>query len=168
MLSRPQQILIKRAQREAGLGDAEYRDALEIISGCRSTTDARMTDRHVDLALAYFEAILWRQVDLGTLQASCKPDAVFRQRGFWAAKNTQQETSRDRYSRTKLDREIAALEAALLAIGFGPGYCAGIRQKVSPSQDARSLWSYKAALERTLRAKQRKFSGAKPELQIRS
>ena len=33
MLSRPQQILLKRAQREAGLLDDDYRDALQMISG---------------------------------------------------------------------------------------------------------------------------------------
>src|SRR5258706_9848301 len=98
MISRAQQILVKRAQREAGLAEDEYRDALEAVSGCRSTKDAHLTDRHVDLALAYFEEIYWRGVDSGALQPPCKPDAVFRKRGFWAAKNPAGNTSRDRYS----------------------------------------------------------------------
>jgi hypothetical protein len=159
MLTRPQQILLKRAQREAGLDDAEYRDALETASGCRSSTDPRMTDRHWDVALAYFEAIHWRKVDDGALQPSGRADAVFRQRGYWAGKNTRQETSRDRYTGTNLGREIAALETSLGGLGFGPGYCATIREKVTHGRtDAHAQHLYKAALARTLRAKQNRFS----------
>jgi hypothetical protein len=161
MLSRAQQILVKRAQREAGLSDADYRDALGVVSGCRSTTDPRMTDRHCDLALAYFEAILWHAVDAGALQPSCKPDAVFKQRGYWAQKNTHQETSRDRYAASSVSRQIADLESALGGLGFGAGYCASIRAKVTEGRaDARSLHAYRAALQRTLRAKQHKFADA--------
>ncbi|MBE0541611.1 MAG: hypothetical protein IH623_09510, partial [Verrucomicrobia bacterium] len=47
MLSRAQQILLKRAQREAALDDAEYRDALATVSGCRSSKDMEFTDRHL-------------------------------------------------------------------------------------------------------------------------
>lgn len=161
MLSRAQQILVKRAQREAGLSDADYRDALEVVSGCRSTTDVRMADRQCDLILAYFEAIFWRGVDSGSLHPSCKPDAVFKQRRYWAQKNTHQETSRDRYAASSVSRQIADLEAALGALGFGPGYCASIRAKVTEGRmDVRSLYAYRAALERTLRAKQNKFADA--------
>lgn len=158
MLTRPQQILLKRAQREAGLDDADYRDALETVSGFRSSTDPDMTDRHVDTALAYFEAIHWHKVDQGQLQSSCRPDAVFRQRGYWANKNTRQETSRDRYRGDNLSRDIADLESALSALGFSGGYCAAIRANVTRGRgDAQHL--YKAALERTLRAKRKQFSG---------
>ena len=161
MLSRAQQILVKRARREAGLSDADYRVALEVVSGCRSTTDARMTDRHCDLVLAYFEAILWRAVDAGALQPSCKPDAVFKQRGYWAQKNTRQETSRDRYAASSVTRQIADLERELGVMGFGAGYCASIRAKVTEGRtDVRSLHAYRAALQRTLRAKQNKFADA--------
>src|SRR5208283_660769 len=97
MLSRAQQILLKRAQREAALADGEYREALETVAGCRSSKDSPLTDGHLDSLLGYFEAIHWRKVDAGDLQRSCRPDAVFRQRGHWAAKNTRQETSRDRF-----------------------------------------------------------------------
>lgn len=160
MLTRPQQILLKRAQREAALSDADYRDALATVSGCRSSTDPEMTDRHLDLALAYLEAIHWRKVAAGELQPCCKCNAVFRQRGCWAAKNTRQETSRDRYTGTNLGRDIADLEAALRGLGFGPGYCAAIREKVTRGRtDAHAQHLYKAALERTLRAKQNKFTG---------
>ena len=161
MLSRAQQILVKRAQREAALSDADYRDALEVVSGCRSTKDARMSDRHCDLALAYFEAIFWRAVDAGELHPSCKPDAVFKQRRYWAEKNTRQETSRDRYAASSVTRQIADLEAALGALGFGTGYCASIREKVTEGRtDVRTLHAYRAALERTLRAKQNRFADA--------
>jgi hypothetical protein len=157
MLSRAQQILLKRAQREAGLLDAEYRDALEMIAGCRSSTAPALTDRHLDKLLAYFEAIHWRAMDGGTLQPSCSATAVFRQRGYWQAKNTPQETSRDRFNGVNLSEEIAALERHLAALGYGDGYCAGIRRKVASGRtDAHALHLYRAALERTLNAKTKK------------
>jgi hypothetical protein len=160
MLTRRQQILLKRAQREAGLDDADYRDALETVSGFRSSTDPEMTDRHLDLVMGYFEAIHWHKVDHGALQPSCRPDAVFRQRGYWAKKNTRRETSRDRYTGTNLGREIAALESSLKGFGFGAGYCAAIREKVTRGRnDAHAQYLYKAALERTLRAKQNRLCG---------
>ena len=83
MLSRRQQILLKRAQREAGLSDNDYRDALQTVAGCRSSTSPVLTDRHMDKVLAYFEAIHWRAVDAGKLQPSCSATAVFRQ-GYYA------------------------------------------------------------------------------------
>src|SRR5438132_837529 len=100
MISRRQQILLKRAQKEAGLDDAEYREIIEQVSGlpgCNSSKDARLSDEHMDKLLSYFEAIFWRRVGLGQLQPPCKPDAVFRQPRFWATKNTRAENSRDRY-----------------------------------------------------------------------
>jgi len=159
MMTRPQQILLKRAQREAGLDDADYREDLLTIAGCRSSTDARMTDRHLDKALAYFEAIHWRKADRGELQPSCKPDAVFRQRGFWAAKNTRGNTSRDRFAAGVVAGQIASREASLAELGFGESYCAAIRETVTQGRnDPRALHQYAAALERTLNAKRRKIS----------
>ena len=161
MISRAQQILIKQAQREAGLADDEYRDALEAVSGCRSTKDRRLTDRHVDLTLAYFEAIYWRGIDAGTLQPSCKTDAVFRQRGFWAAKNPGENTSRDRYSHFGTNSEIDRLEQELSSLGFTPAYRDAIRRNVTQGRsDLRSLHAYKAALKRTIAAKRNKFAAA--------
>jgi len=154
MLSRPQQILLKRAQREAGLSDDDYREALAMVAGCRSSKDAVLNDRHLDKLLAYFEAIHWRGIDAGTLQPSGSAAAVFRQRGFWAAKNTSAETSRDRFNGRNQSGDIAALEAELDRLGFGGGYCAAIRQNVCQGRtDARALHLYQAALKRTLKAK---------------
>jgi hypothetical protein len=120
-----------------------------------------MTDRHVDTVLAYFEAICWRKIDSGKMQPSCSPAAVFRQRGYWAHKNTNQETSRDRYTGNNLAGQIAALESDLGRFGFGSAYCEGIRKKAAQGRtDARGQHLYKAALERTLRAKRKQFSGA--------
>ena len=156
MLSRRQQIILKRAQREAGLPDDDYRDALEMIAGCRSSTAPALTDRHLDKLLAYLEAIYWRALDAGQLQPSRSATAVFRQRGYWQAKNTPQETSRDRFTGVNLCEEIAALESKLTALGFGEGYCAGIRRKVTSGRtDAHALHLYRVALERTLHAKTR-------------
>jgi hypothetical protein len=156
MLSRPQQILLKRAQREAGLQDLEYRDALAAVSGCRSSTDPKLTDRHVDLALAFFEAIYWRGVDAGTLQPPGSAHSPFRRRGYWSQKNGGGATSRDRYNEVMVTREIRQLEAGLAALGFGPSYVAGIQDRVTHGDMAsHSLHLYKAALQRTLAAKQR-------------
>ena len=161
MLKRRQQILIKRAQREVGLSDQEYRDCLESVGGCRSSTDPRLTDRHCDLALAYLEAIFWRQVDSGALQPCCKANAVFQQRGYWAQKNTRQETSRDRYTAAAVNREIAELQHALGKLGFSATYCEAIRARATQGRaDIRSQHAYKAALRRTLISKQNKFADA--------
>ncbi|MBE0540839.1 MAG: hypothetical protein IH623_05590 [Verrucomicrobia bacterium] len=114
-----------------------------------------------DVALAYFEAIHWRKADAGHLQTSCKAAAVFRQRGYWASKNTRQETSRDRYTGQNVAREITDLEIALREMGFGPGYCETIRAKVTHGRtDAHALHLYRAALERTLRAKRKQLCGS--------
>jgi hypothetical protein len=158
MISRPQQILLKRGQREAGVEDAEYRDALASIAGVRSSKDPKLTDRDLDKLLAYFEAIHWRGIDAGRLQPSCSATAVFRQRGYWQHKNTGTETSRDRYrvraAAGTPRAEITRLEGELAALGFGGGYCGAIRSKVIQRRtDDASLWRYKAALERTLKAK---------------
>ncbi len=161
MLSRPQQVILKRAQREAGLADEEYRDALQMIAGCRTSTAPVMTDRHLDKLLAYLEAIHWRGVDAGTLQRSSSPTAVFRQRGYWAAKNTLTETSRDRYNHLNLGKEIADLERQLAALGFGKLYCDGIRSNTAKGRDgAHALHLYRAALKRTLSAKARQAEAA--------
>lgn len=158
MITRPQQILIKRAQREAGLSDDEYRDALDTTSGCRSTKDPKLTDRGVDLVLAYLEAIYFRKLDQGLLQPSCSPDAVFRQRGHWKAKNCGGKTSRDRFIESDLGCTIADLEASLAGLGFAASYCAAIRSKVMGHRtDTSAQYRYKAALERTLRSKQKKL-----------
>lgn len=162
-ISNSQKGLIKRAQKECDLDDVEYRDALEIVSGSRSSTSAAFTDRHVDTLLSYFEAIFWRKVDAGELPTSRSVTAVFRQRGYWKTKNTKTETSRDRYTGHNLKQQIADLEGQLQAIGFNEQYCAGIRDNSTHGQDdAHALYLYRAALERTLRSKQRQaehFSG---------
>jgi len=161
MLSRAQQILLKRAQREAGLTDDAYRDALELVAGCRSSKDSGLTDRHLDKLLAYFEAIHWRAADGGELRPSCRPDAVFRQRGYWARKNTAAETSRDRFNGRNQGAEISDLEARMNALGLGPAYCAAIRDKVCHGRtDAHDLHLYAAALQRTLKAKARRAGTA--------
>ena len=161
MISRAQQILLKRAQREAGLSDDDYRDALEMVAGCRSSKSPALIDRHLDKLLGYFEAIHWRAVGAGTLQPSCSATAVFRQRGYWAAKNTNQETSRDRFNESNLGQSVADLEREMAALGLGQGYCASIRKKVTQGRDdAYALHLYCTALKRTLKAKTRRAETA--------
>jgi hypothetical protein len=111
----------------------------------------------LDKLLAYFEAIAFRAFDAGTLQPSCRPDAVFRRRGYWSSKNTSAETSRDRFNGHNQGGEIAYLEAQLARLGFGPAYLSAVRDKVCHGRtDARALHLYHAALERTLKAKARR------------
>jgi hypothetical protein len=161
MFSRPQIILLQRAKLEAGLADDDYRDALETVTGQRTSKAPELTDRDLDRLLGYFEAIHWHAVDAGTLQPSGRADAVFRQRGYWAAKNTGQQTSRDRYTGRNQVGAIASLEASLAALGCGAGYCAAIRKNVCKGRtDARALHLYEAALERTLAAKRRRQEAA--------
>lgn len=161
MQTRAQQILLKRAQREAGLSDDDYRDALEMIAACRSSKSPELTDRHLDTLLSYFEAIHWRGLDAGTLQPSGSATAVFRQRGYWAAKNTKAESSRDRFTDTNLGQAIADLESQLAALGCGAGYCAAICKNVTKGRDdAHALHLYRTALERTLKSKARRAERA--------
>src|ERR1051326_9204948 len=127
MLTNAQKALLKQAQRQAGLEDEEYREVLETVSGCRSSTDPRLGDRHLDKCLAYIEAIFWRRVDQGKLERSPNPRAPFRQRGHWASKNTSKESSRDRYMQNDASELIARLEAEMAEYGCGPEYCAAIR-----------------------------------------
>lgn len=156
MLSRAQQIILKRAQRQAGIEDAEYRETLFRFAGCESSRDSRFSNEHLDTVLAYFEAIFWRAVDAGILNAPCKGDEVFLQRGYWASKNTRAETSRDRYNTKNLSAEISALESELERLGFGESYCQAIRENVTQGgTNARCLNLYRAALERTLKSKRK-------------
>jgi len=156
MLSNPQKALLKRAQREAGLCDSEYREALDLVTGCTTSTDPRIGDDQLDVLLAYFEAIFWRKVDGGQLQPGCKGNEIFQQRGFWAARNRRGNTSRDRYSHSNLTLRIESLEADLAGFGCGPGYCAAIRARVTRgANDVRALHHYRAALEKTLKSKQK-------------
>lgn len=156
MLSRPQQILLKRAQREAALDDAEYRDALEAVTGHRTSTAPALTDRHLDKLLGYLEAIHWQAVDAGKLQPSGSATAVFRERLFWARKNTKLETSRDRFNQSNLGQSIADLEGHLATLGFGKLYCDSIRRNVTKGhEDARAQYLYRTALERTVKSKAR-------------
>ena len=157
MLTRAQQILLKRAQQEAKLSDLDYRDAVALVSGmadCRSSTDARLTDGPVDNLLSYFEAILWRKVDAGELQASCKPTAVFRQRGFWAARNRKGNTSRDRHVELECAKQVVALEDEMHTLGFGFSYLTAIQNNIQPW----SVVNYLAALKRTLASKRKKLT----------
>ena len=156
MLTRPQQILLKRAQAQAQLPDAEYRAALETVSGlpgCRSSKDARLTDRHLDILLAYVEAIYWRGVDAKALQPSGNPAAVFRQHGFWASKNTKASTSRDRFTEASLIRQLGERQAALMQLGYGMAYLQAIENKQRDASGAINLVKYLSALDRTLRFK---------------
>jgi hypothetical protein len=156
MLTRAQIILIKRAQREAGLDDADYRQALQLVSGFTSSTDPGLTDRHLDLFLAFAEAVHWFGVDAGTLQPSGGPNAIFQLRDYWKNKNPRSNTSRDRFNGQSLGSRVADLEAALAQLGFDASYCAAIRKKViGGANDDRSLRIYCAALQRTLDAKRR-------------
>src|SRR6266496_1356837 len=120
MLSNPQKSLIKRAQRQAALlttlADVT---SLPLI---RSSKDPRLTDAHVDTILSYFEAIYWRKVDSGELQHFSRRHAPFLERGYWTAKNTRGNTSRDRYTAQDLAGQVTVLESEMYAAGHGFKY----------------------------------------------
>jgi len=147
MLTNDQKALLKRGQAQAGIEDAEYRDILDQLTGCRSSTDARLGDSHLDTLLAYFEAIYWREFDDGRLAAPGR-NAVFRRRGYWAGKNALGNTSRDRFNERELTEAIALAERDLGRLGYGSRYLAGIQRRTGSGR------MYLAALQRTIRSKQ--------------
>ena len=151
MISRPQQILLKRAQAQAQIPDAEYRALLAHVTGMpdlHSSNDPRLTDCHLDRLLAFFEFLYWDMVRFKPeVQTHCNPTAIFRQPGYWAAKNTRQETSRDRFTSSQLTQDIQAAESALISSGYSSAYCAAIRRRITNPRH------YLAALRRTLSSK---------------
>lgn len=155
MLTNPQKSLLKRAQRQAALPDHEYRAALKDVTNLpliHTSKDPRLTDAHLDALLSYIESIYWRGVDAGTLQPPCNRTAVFQQRGYWAAKNTRGNTSRDRHTGAALAEEILQLETQMYQLGHSLQYCAAIRNRTP------DLRTYAAALRRTLLSKAPKAS----------
>lgn len=161
-LSRAQQILLKRAQAEAGISDFDYRSSIATVSGmedCTSSTDPRLADRHCDNLLSFFEAIHWRAVDAGTLQPSCNPKAVFRQRGYWGGKNQHGNTSRDRYAGGDLAVEINEIEQQLSKLGCGLRYIQAIQNRLQASGSFTQA-SYLGSIKRTLASKTKKLNSA--------
>lgn len=146
MLTNDQKALLKRAQRQAGLTDAEYREALNLLAGVRSSTDPKLGNTCLDSLLAYFEAIYWRKVDLREAPLPGGND-VFRRRGYWAGRNRQGNTSRNRFAERQFQEEINGLEHRLQECGKGAAYFAGIRRRTGARRSA-----YAAALRRTVAA----------------
>jgi hypothetical protein len=172
MLTNEQKSLLKRAQRQAGLADAEYREALQLIAGVQSSTDPRIGDRHLDKLMGYFEAIYWRKVEL----EQCLNPAQLVANGenrlwlpflapdYWKNKNTKQETSRDRFVKGSLAADVTALENELYQMGFNTAYCSAIRLKVTNGRGgAQDILRYKAALERTVESKRKKAMAGAPD-----
>lgn len=149
MLTNPQKQLLKRAQRAAGIGDAEYRASLSKVTGlphCSSSTDKRLADPHLDTLMAYFEAIYWRAVDAGYVTIEYGRSRVFLMRGYWADKNQRGNTSRDRFTRSDLAEKIEEMEAKLKGWGASEIYLQGIEEKTGVGHP------YLAALTRTVQA----------------
>ena len=164
MLSNPQKALLAMAKRQVGFTDDDYRQALQEVTGVRSSTDARLGDRHFDRIMGYFEAVYWLKVDKAELlHDPSKGNAPFLTRRFWASRNTAEETSRDRFALNRLNLEIAQLERAFGDLGYGPEYVAKIKENVSRDRsgdDLRSLHAYAAALRRTLAGKKKHMEAA--------
>jgi hypothetical protein len=151
MLTNQQKALIKQAQRDARLTDAEYREVWQTVAGVSSSTDPRLGDEHMDTFMSYVEAIYWRKRD--ELVAS----NIFRLRGYWAHKNSKAENSRDRFVSRTVKEEVADLERQLAELGYNESYCRVIQQKVTHGvESAYGLTLYRAALARTLAAKRKK------------
>lgn len=141
MLTNPQKALLKRAQRAAGLPDDEYREAIATVTGmddCRSSTDPRLTDAHLDRLMAYLEAIQNRRE--AAMGGGTAAPAT-----YWQGKNPKGCTSRDRHGSAALEGAIRRLEAAMQARGKGPAYLASIQAKTGRT------WAYVGALNRTLK-----------------
>jgi hypothetical protein len=125
------------------------------MDDCRSSTDARLSDRNVDILMAYFEAIYWKKFgEMKFVQPACKPKAVFRQRGYWASKNPKGNTSRDQFGQSNLQPQVNALERELNEMGYGFTYLQAIQNKIQPF----SLAKYLGALNRTVKAKRAKLN----------
>jgi len=150
MLSRPQIIHLKRAQHEAGIADAEYRDTLEQLCAVRSSTDPNLTEGQMDMLMKFFEAIYWRQVDEGKITPPPGGKSVFKARNYWLHKNPPGNSSRHQYARRALEEEIHELEMQLAADGCGESYFAAIKRKTG-----KFMVHYRAALQRTLAARRK-------------
>lgn len=157
MLSNPQKSLIKRAQRQAVLDDADYRALLREFAGVESSTDAKLGNSQFDIIMAHIEATYWFRVDSGALKHVFRSNAPFLQRGYWASKNPPGQTSRDRYAAADLAAEIEAAESNLAASGANASYLAGIRRRVGGSDR-----KYLAALRRTIDSRSAKAGGECP------
>jgi hypothetical protein len=148
MLTNPQKSLISQAARAAKLSRPDYEAAWGSVTGwpdCVSSTDPRLTDRHVDLMMGYLEAIF----EGDYIPANKRPH-VFARAGYWAAKNRGGTTSRDRFTATAQADEIRNAEAALRATGYPEAKIGGIRHKTGGG------WAYIAALRRTAAAEVKK------------
>lgn len=165
MLSRAQIILLQRAKHQAALDDVEYRDAIETVSaspGCRSSKDKRLSDRHLDNLMSYFEAIYWRKVDglnQSVIQRCAGIHDVFRagNRNFWSSRNSKGNTSRDRFAADAAQSEVDALETELTRLGCCLPYLRSIQNRMRSGGKEFNLVKYAGALKRTLSAKQRKI-----------
>lgn len=156
MLTRPQIVLLKRAQHDAGISDSDYRDSLHLMADVSSSKDPKVTDEHLDKLLAWFEAIYWRMP-----AAERRRSQIFQRPGYWAAKNNRQENSRDRFSAVVVKQDIAELERQLKEWGCGEHYLAAICMKVRGDQGGvMGLTRYRHALSRTLAARERKHEHA--------
>ena len=151
MLTREQIVLLKRAQRQAGIGDDEYRELMHTVCGCRSSKDPRVRNEDWDALMSLFESIHWRSVDAGALQESCKADAPFRKRGYWSGRNNRQSTSRDRYVSGQMTEDILRLEEAMQARGYDGDYLAAVLERAGRGkQGVRAAIAYRSALMRLL------------------
>ncbi len=158
MLSPAQRRLLKMAQREAHLPDAEYREELQRLAGVDSSTAATWTDEQFDCVMAYFEAIHSNKVRQGLIEPSYSPRSVFRQAGYWAAKNSRGNTSRDRYTASQLGEMIQNTEIKLAGqiSGNATNYLARVRETVVGNRvGIAAERDYLAALQRTLASKLR-------------
>jgi len=157
MLTDPQIWKLKAAQKQAGIDDEEYRSTLRQLCGVSTSKDASLGNEQWDMLMSYFEAVYWRGVDAGRLPRPCKATAPFQQPGYWSSKNTRQETSRDRYNLSEIQRDITSLETELGSLGCAPAYLDAIRSKVTHGKETvASLYRYLGALRRTHAARLKK------------
>jgi hypothetical protein len=150
MLTRSQIKLVKMAQREIGLSDADYRDCWRTVAGVSSAKDPRITDEQFDSMLSYLEAIAARSG-----APASGPAKIFRTPSYWRNKNTKAESSRDRYARARAQEDIAQLENKLLELGYFANYAREIKHRVLGDGPVTvlGLHKYRSALQRTIDAR---------------
>lgn len=154
MLSNKQKALLKTAQRDAGIEDADYREMMHHWTGCSSSTDPRLTDEGFDLLMGLFEGIYWWQKTTA-MGVAFHHSKVFKVDGYWGKKNPKGNTSRDRYAEQGLEADIAALEVELEGMGYGGAYLDQIKLRAGTL-----MVNYRAALKRTIAAKRRALEPA--------
>jgi hypothetical protein len=152
MISRAEQIKLKQGQKAAQVGDAEYRDCLQLHAAVHSSTDPRMTHEQFEQLMGYFEACYWTLRDL----SQAEPCEIFQSRGYWSGRCRTGESRRARWVMARKSSQVNDLEQTLIGLGVDVSYLDAIRARVMKNQvrpSPRDLLAYGVALTRTMESR---------------